>query len=201
MDPYKVLGVTRNSSDDEIKTAYRKLAKQYHPDKYAGHDLEDLANEKIKKINEAYDIIQNERSQGGGYSAGSGASSGFSGYSSNSKYAEIRRMIQANNVTRADAMLDAITNHDAEWHYLKGIVFQRKGWYDGARQHFYTAYNLSPTNPEYQNAYNTVNAASSGYARQQYSNQSTGGCSVCNICGALLCADCCCDCTGGGGCC
>ena len=61
-DPYTVLGVSRSSTDEEIKKAYRELAKKYHPDNYADSSLADLANEKMKEINEAYDTIQKERS-------------------------------------------------------------------------------------------------------------------------------------------
>ena len=57
-DPYKVLGVSPNASDDEIKAAYRQLAKKYHPDNYANNPLADLAEEKMREINEAYDMIQ-----------------------------------------------------------------------------------------------------------------------------------------------
>ena len=69
-DPYKVLGVDRNATDDEVKKAYRNLARKYHPDKYRDSDLADLANEKMKEVNAAYEQIQNERSgksSGGGY--------------------------------------------------------------------------------------------------------------------------------------
>lgn len=206
MDPYKVLGVSRSDSDETIKAAYRKLAKQYHPDKYRGHDLEELASEKLKQINEAYDTIQKERSGRGGYNAGYNTgytgSSGFSGNSGGSaKYTEIRRMIQLGNLTRAEAMLDEISNHDAEWHYLKGVILQRKGWYDGARQHFTTARNMNPNNPEYASAYANVNRNASSYGQTNYGGQYQGSsCSCCDICAGLICADCLCDCFGGGCC-
>ena len=64
-DPYVVLGVPRTASDEEIKKKYRELARKYHPDNYANNPLADLAQEKMKQINEAYDAITKERAGGG----------------------------------------------------------------------------------------------------------------------------------------
>lgn len=64
MNPYEVLGVSENASDEEIKKAYRELVKKYHPDKYVDNPLSDLASEKIKEINLAYDTIMKERASG-----------------------------------------------------------------------------------------------------------------------------------------
>ena len=63
-DPYKVLGVSPNATDDEVKDAYRRLARKYHPDNYVNNPLSDLATEKMKEINEAYDEIQRQRKSG-----------------------------------------------------------------------------------------------------------------------------------------
>lgn len=71
-DPYKVLNIAPNASDEEVKKAYRDLARKYHPDHYHGTDLEHMAEEKMKEINEAYAVIQQQRKGGGtqqGYSS------------------------------------------------------------------------------------------------------------------------------------
>lgn len=203
MDPYKVLGVSPSATDEEIKSAYRQLAKKYHPDRYRGHDLQDLAGEKLKQINEAYDTIQKER-QSGHYSSTDTSSSSYSSsnsysssYSGSSQFAEVRRAMQTGDLTRADSLLDSMSNHNAEWHYWKGMVLLRKGWYDGARQHFATACSMDPSNLEYANAYNTLNRSAGGYGQTFYGNQRTGNADVCSICSGLLCADCCCECAGG----
>ena len=60
-DYYEVLGVDKNADADTLKKAYRKLAKKYHPDNYHNNPLADLAQEKMKEINEAYDAIKQRR--------------------------------------------------------------------------------------------------------------------------------------------
>ena len=77
-DPYSVLGVKPDASDQEIKKAYRELARKYHPDNYVDNPLADLAEEKMKEVNEAYEAIQKQRSGGGsGYSQSSSSSGGY----------------------------------------------------------------------------------------------------------------------------
>ena len=205
MDPYKVLGVSRDASDAEIKKAYRALVKKYHPDQYGTGPMADQAAEKLKTINEAYDQINRERSgksTGSGYSNYGGGYSGYGGYQANvpPEFVRIRAMIQANNLAQAEALLDQMNEHPAEWHFLKGIILMRKGFYDGARQHINTAYNMDPGNIEYQNAFNQMNGQFNGYRNFYGGTRSTEG-DCCDICMCSMCMSSCCECFGGNMCC
>ena len=101
-DPYAVLGVSSNASDDEIKNAYRELARKYHPDNYADNPLSDLAGEKMKEINEAYDQIMNMR-RAGKNSNGSAYNS-----SASSSFPEVRTLINQGRLEQAQEVLDGV---------------------------------------------------------------------------------------------
>ena len=80
-DPYQVLGISPNATDDEVKRAYKELSRKYHPDSYVNNPLADLAEDKFKEVQAAYTQIMNSRANGGsGYSQGYQGSSGQSGY-------------------------------------------------------------------------------------------------------------------------
>ena len=131
-DPYSVLGVSPNASDEEIKKAYRELARKYHPDSYQNNPLSELAQEKMKEINEAYDAILKARgsgsSSGSRYGGQRGGGYGGSG-SQTGPYAEIRTAINSGNLSMAENMLNNITDRTAEWYFLMGSVcYRRGGW-------------------------------------------------------------------------
>lgn len=200
MDPYKVLGVSPNATDQQVKEAYRELAKKYHPDAYADNPLADLASEKMKEINEAYDTIMNMRRLGNNQGNRYGSSS-----SGASQFADIRRLINENRTVEAEELLDGIPpqSRDAEWHFLKGSIQYKKGYLDSAYTYFSTACRMNPTNAEYAAALNTLNYQRMGGT---YPGRNGGyrmdatpivGCSPCDLCCGLMYADCCCECLGG----
>ena len=67
-DPYKVLGISRDATDDEVKQAYRKLSRKYHPDANINNPNKDKAEEMFKLVGQAYNQIMDERKNG--YSVG-----------------------------------------------------------------------------------------------------------------------------------
>ncbi len=211
-DPYKVLGVSPDASEEEIKSAYRQLVKKYHPDNYADSPLADLANEKMQEVNEAYDMVMKSRRETGptgGYDAnaqyqGRAGYSGNAGYGSQSSHlGDIRRLIQQNRLVEAEELLDGtpVKNRDGEWYFLKGTIFFQRGWLDDAMNHFSTACRLSPNNPEYRAAMNRMmwqQQGNMGSPNGAYrTNSDMAGMQACNCCSNLICADCCCECMGG----
>ena len=192
-DPYEVLGIRPTATDDEVKSAYRNLARKYHPDNYTDNPLSDLAQEKMQEINEAYDAIVRMR-KGTGVPGQNGA---YRAHGS-SRYPDIRQMIAQNRIMDAEMLLDGTPAHarDAEWFFLKGSVLYKKGWLEEANTHFATACRMDPANAEYQQAYARVSASrqTGGYRTADPNGQT---CNTCDVCAALYCADCCCDCMGG----
>ena len=188
-DPYQVLGVPSTATDDEVKKAYRDLARKYHPDNYHDNPLADLAQERMKEINEAYEAVQSQRKaqRSGGYSAsGAGYSTGYGGYQSayqgayqgSSRYQRVRMAISSGDLNLAEELLNAMQNHDAEWNFLKGVLCQKRGWMDEAKRYYQTAVQMDPDNSEYQQALDRAEGRQTAYRPDGYGSASTGNCQM-----------------------
>lgn len=192
-DPYSILGVSSSASDDEIKRVYRELARKYHPDNYQNNPLADLAEEKMKEINEAYDAITKMRSSGSGgtsYQQGAGYQRQNQSYSAQGTiYARVRQFINLGNLSQAEQLLQSAPGQDAEWHFLMGSIAYRKGWLDEALQQYQLAVNMEPGNPEYQQAYHMMQQGGRSYRPYGYN---AGGIDTCDCCTTLMCLNCCC---------
>ncbi len=174
-DPYKVLNIAPTASDDEVKHAYRELARKYHPDNYHDNPLADLAQEKMKEINEAYEQIQKQRKAGAAYTASSSAQSysygdaAYSNASANPVMQRVRMAINNGDISMAERLLNETQEHDAEWNFLMGVVCSRRGWMDDAKRCLETACRMDPGNVEYRQALqmlqNTASYRPAGYHR------------------------------------
>ncbi len=196
-DPYEVLGIRQGASEEEIKAAYRELVKKYHPDKYQDNPLADLAEEKLREVNEAYETLM--RQPGGNYSSGtyqSGTySSSYTGSSANDPvFQQVRRDIDAGRLAEAEAALAGVSTRNAEWIFLSGMISYKRGMFDDAYSKIDQACNMDPANYEYQRARNTLAGMGSRYRNvsqgQGYSYEDA----FCQACQCYLCADCCCNC-------
>ncbi len=193
-DPYSVLGVSSSASDEEVKRAYHELARKYHPDTYQNNPLADLAEEKMKQINEAYDAVTKMRNGGGSSRAYQTSQQGGyqrqnTSYSGGSVYAQVRKAINLGNLTQAEQLLNSAGQQNGEWHFLMGSIAYRKGWLDEAMQHFQIACNMEPGNPEYRQAYNMMQQGGRAYRPAGYGS---GGADNCDCCTTMLCLNCLC---------
>ena len=167
MDPYKVLGLEPGASDEEVKQAYRRLAKKYHPDLNPG-DAE--AARKMQEVNEAYDRIKNpEKYSGPTYqnqrSGQQGGYDPFGGYNpfGGGWYYETRQSrpegddyqrsasqyIRYGRYQEAINALNNSTNRDARWYYLSALANQGVGNQVTALEHIRRAVSMEPDNQEY----------------------------------------------------
>lgn len=196
-NPYDVLGIPSSATVEQVKDAYRKLSADYQSDKYSP----EISSRKMDEINEAYDnIIYSRENSNSTYSSSDNSYNNSAQYSND--YTDIRAKINEGRIDDAEIRLDGIspTQRNAEWYFLKGTVNHKRGWFEEAKKNFTVACQMEPSNAEYRNAFASLNNnfTSGGYrTKQRSANTEKSDCGVCDICSALLCADCCCECFGG----
>lgn len=153
-DPYDVLGVPRGASDDDIKKAYRKLSRLYHPDANVNNPNKAQAEEKFKEVQQAYQQIQQEKEGGyssygpgssrGGYSSGGGYGSsygpfggfgGFGGFGDFGDFGDFAGRRQQAGGSESEVRMQAAANYINSRHYsealnvLNDIMDRDARWY------------------------------------------------------------------------
>lgn len=195
-NPYEVLGIKEGASEEEIKRAYRELVKKYHPDQYQSNPLSELAEDKLREINEAYDYLM----KNGSFKRQPDSrdrNNQWGDRGNDDFYNQVRSYVNRGNTGLAEDMLNGSNDRSAQWYYLKGLIFLRKGWYDEAYSHIQTAVNMDPANFEYRDALNRMNNANGAYRGNAFGRGYRGGPDMCTVCQCLWCSDCCCECAGG----
>ena len=193
-DPYKVLGVSKDASNDEIKKAYRQLSKKYHPDSYMDNPLADLAAEKFKEVQDAYDQIMKQRN-GREFSGGNGK--GNTSYNNDDlKMQAVLNYLNARHYKEALHALSNIESRGARWYYFSALAHLGMGNNIEALNHAREASQREPSNLEYRNLVNRLEFLGQRYQSTPY-GYGDSSCGTGNICCDLWCADTLCECMGG----
>ena len=209
-DPYRVLGVSPQATDDEVKKAYRALAKKYHPDVNNGSPD---AEARMKEVNEAYSTIMKWRREGAGasgYAGHEGNYGGRQGYaggtysSANPHMQAARNYIRSGHFQEAMRVLESIMERNAEWYYLCGEASLGLGNRVAALNYARQAVSMNPNNFEYRALLSRLEGGAQYY---QTNTEDRGFSMPTVLCGSpllgccalnLLC-NCLCNCCGGGG--
>ena len=182
-DPYKVLGVSPGASDEEIKQAYRHLAKQYHPDRNPG---DPVAAKKMQEVNAAYEQIKNpaayQRTTQGGY-GGYGGGQGYGGYgydpfggawqqwqqqsrSADQYQQAAEQYIRFGRYREALNALSSASEKNARWYYLSAPANDGLGNQVTALEHIKRAVSMEPDNMEYLRTLEDIQNGGAAYRRQ-----------------------------------
>lgn len=228
-DPYKILEIDRNASDEEVKKAYRKLSRKYHPDANINNPNKDEAEAKFKEVQQAYQQIMDERERGysssdsaygqnGGYgeygpfggfggfgSYGYGAGNGQNGRTETEEDVYLRaaaNYIRSGHYKEALNVLDGIREHSALWYFYSASANSGLGNNVTALEHAKEAVRLDPQNLQYQMLLQRLESGGTWYQNRQtmYGYPGTFDSSWCvKLCVANILCNLCCG--GGGLCC
>ncbi len=163
MNPYEVLGVPQGADEETIKNAYKKLAKKYHPDRYINSPMADMASEKMKEINMAYDMLTG-KNQNNTNTYGANPYGSYTYNTNIPSFETVRLLIKLGQIASAERMLVNLPK-DAQWYYLYGIIYMRKGWYDKAIEYINRAVEMEPGNIEYRTTLDNIKNRNTTYTK------------------------------------
>lgn len=212
LDPYRVLGVSKDASMDEIKKAYRNLSRKYHPDANLNNPNKDQAEEMFKQVQQAYDQIVREREQGTSSSGswgggGYGSYGGFGGFGGGYQTQEDQHSmemraaanyINAGHFREALNVLNRMSERNAEWYYYHAMANAGMGSTASAMEDARKAVEMEPDNMRYQQFYQQMQSGGqwyqsmgSGYGYPRPGTEMGNCCCEC-LCLNALCGGCCC---------
>lgn len=216
-EPYQILGISRNATDEEVKKAYRQLSRRYHPDANVGAPNVDQIEEKFKEIQQAYRQIMDEREHGntsggtygqGPFGAGPNAYGGsYGGYGHNRSsgtygYAGedgVKMQAAANYInnrcfSEALNVLSAVGSKTAQWYYFSAMANAGMGNNINAQNLAEQAVALEPENAEYRQFLQQLQFGGNWYSSMgnAYGSPAAGGNLCMNLCMLNLFCSCCC---------
>ena len=206
MDPYQILGISPDASDDEVKKAYRTLSKKYHPDANVNSDHQAEYTEKFKQVQTAYKTIMDNRKRGftnqnyGGQTYSQQSYGGQSyNYTGNDQraYQDVAAYINAGRYQDALNILDQMKNKTSMWFYYSALAMNGIGNTITALEYAQTAARMEPGNLQYVFLVQQLQASQGQYRNTQQTYGSPFGSSIecCyNIMLLNLLMSCCCRC-------
>ena len=196
---YELLQVDEFASDEEIQASYERLKAKYNEEKWQDGEAGMNAARMLNRLDAAYAELMDERREKKGNTSGQNA------------FEEVSDAIRSGDTARAQQLLDAFNERNAEWHYLQSVVFYKKNWMNESKKQLEIAMQMDGGNSKYREAYEKLNARTD-YQQQTGGSpnvnpnpapdgQQMGGnwCANCaNMCYTFLCVNClfnlCCNC-------
>lgn len=180
-DPYAVLGLPPNATDEEVKKAYRSLAKKYHPDMNPG---DAYAARKMNEINAAYDQIKNPTRQQSNY--GQNPFTGYQKHTANDEFSAVRIYLSAGRYREALYTLNSTPDHKrtATWYCLSAIANTNLGNRVAGYEHIKKACTMEPDNEEFRLIREQIEYHGQVY-RQAQKEYQFGGLDVSKLCLSL----------------
>ena len=202
-NPFVILGVSEDCTQNELYDAYRALRDKYADMRFEPGEVGEEACVKLEEVEAAYkEATEILRSR-------------YDISYTGDNLDDADRAIKDGNLDEAQKILDDCATRTAHWHYLQAAIFYRKGWPNDALKQLDFACQMEPTNQKYIESRKTLldhlNANTTAQRSSFYNGENAGersysgmegernarGCTVCDCCSSLLCADCCCECMGG----
>lgn len=207
---YRLLEVSENATDEEIRASYERLKAKYNEEKWQDGEAGNNAARMLGRLDTAYAEIMEERRESARNTSGA------------SSFEEVSAAIKSGDLARAQTLLDDFNERSAEWHYLQSIVFYKKNWMNESKKQLEIALQMDSSNEKYRTAYNKLKEkieydkkqaenpqqqqAQGGYAQSApqpgYDEQQQMGggfceqCATCCACNMLMncCLNACCNC-------
>lgn len=191
MDPYRILGISSDATDEEVKKAYRSLSKKYHPDANLNNPNKDVYTEKFKEVQNAYEQIMQMRKSGfqGGFDSFYQNNNTYGGTQTKnqSMYQSIISYLNSGQYQMANQLLEQIQNKDSYWFYLSAIAQHGLGNLVRAQEFATVAVQMDPGNINYQLLLRQLQSGRSNYQNKQGTyGRSMSGVQYC--CQIILCS-------------